>query len=158
MSRPVISVIGGDPCSPEERKIALEVGRRIAEGGAILVTGGLGGVMEAASEGAALAGGVTVGILPGDDRRDANPHVAIPIATGLGHFRNALVASSGDAVIAIGGRSGTLSEIALALVRGRRVVGIRSWRLREDRLPGEGIVDAPSAEEAVRLALEASVR
>ena len=154
MRRRIIAVIGGDPCSSEEADRAREVGRGIASSGAILVTGGLGGVMEAASEGAAGAGGVVVGILPGDDPSAANPHVTIPIATGLGHLRNTIVAAAGDAVIAIGGRAGTLSEIAFARLRGRRVIGLGTWRLEEER--GEGVRQAETTGEAVRLALEAA--
>lgn len=156
MSGPVVSVIGGAPCTEEEAAHAREVGERLARAGAILVCGGLGGVMEAACEGAAAAGGVTVGLLPGEDPAEANRHVTVPIATGLGHARNLLVASAGQAVIAVGGGAGTLSEIAFARVRGRPVIGLGSWRLDEGRLPGGGIPVAASPEEAVRLALEAA--
>ena len=114
--------------------------------------------MEAASEGAARAGGATVGILPGDDPEAANPHVTIPIATGMGHLRNSVVAAAGDAVIAIGGGPGTLSEIAFARIRGKRVIGLGSWRLAEGRLPGEGVLPAGSPEEAIALAMEARRR
>jgi uncharacterized protein (TIGR00725 family) len=105
--------------------------------------------MAAAAEGAAEAGGITVGLLPGDDPSMANPHIQIPIATGMGPLRNAVVACAGEAIIAIGGRAGTLSEIAFGRVRGRRVVSLRSWGPLE-----EGIVEASTPEEAVRLALE----
>ena len=157
MSKPkvILAVIGGDPCSAEEAGLAREVGERIARAGALLITGGLGGVMEAASEGAATAGGTTVGILPGNDPSAANRHVAIPIATGLGHVRNTVVATAADAVIAIGGKAGTLSEIAFAHLRGRPVIGLRTWRLEEGRLIEEGVRQAETPEEAVRLALEA---
>lgn len=158
MTTRMIAVIGGDPCSREDADRAREVGERLAGRGAILVTGGLGGVMEAASEGASRAGGVTIGVLPGDDPRAANPHVKIPIATGLGHLRNSVVVTAGEAVIAIGGRAGTLSEIAFARIKGRRVIGLGTWRLEEGRLPGEGVIQAGSPAEAVDLALEVAER
>ncbi len=150
----MVSVIGGEPCTAEESALAREVGERLAGAGAILVCGGLGGVMAAACEGAAGAGGVTVGLLPGDDPSAANPHVSVPVATGLGHVRNTLVANAGQAVIAIGGASGTLSEIAFARLKGKRVVSLGSWSLDEGRAPEGSLPLAASAEEAVRLALE----
>ncbi|MCZ6691424.1 MAG: TIGR00725 family protein [Planctomycetota bacterium] len=158
MSSPLIAVIGGDPCSEKEGQDAREVGERIALCGAILLTGGLGGVMEFASEGAARAGGITVGILPGDDPSSANAHVTIPICTSLGHLRNTLVVSAGQAVIAIGGRIGTLSEIAFARLSGKRVIGLGSWRLDEGRLPEDVVFPASSPEEAVALALREAKR
>ena len=154
MNPVIVSVIGGDPCTGEEESLAREVGERLARAGAILVCGGLGGVMAAACEGAAGAGGVTVGLLPGDDPSAANAHVTVPLATGLGHVRNTVVANAGHAVIAIGGRSGTLSEIAFARVKKKRVVSLGSWSLDEGRAPEGGLPRATSAEEAVRLALE----
>jgi hypothetical protein len=123
------------------------VGRALAEAGAVLVCGGLGGVMEAACRGAQEAGGTTVGILPGHDRADANPYVDVAVATGLGEARNALVVRAADALIAVGGEYGTLSEIALALKAGKPVVGIDSWDL--DR-----IERADDAATAVRRALD----
>jgi len=127
-----ISVIGAGEASPEECRLAEAVGRRLAEAGAIVVTGGLGGVMEAASRGSAEAGGITVGILPGRSSREANPWVTIPLPTGMGESRNSLVVRAGEAVVAIGGSWGTLSEIALARKMGHPVV-----------LLGEPPVDLP---------------
>jgi len=110
-----IAVIGGSRCSPEEAGLAEAVGREIARKGAILVCGGMGGIMEAACRGAHTEGGMTIGILPGESRRMANPYVQIPIVTGIGYARNVIVVKSAQAVIAIGGKYGTLSEISHAL-------------------------------------------
>lgn len=143
-----ISVIGAGRCDERTAELAREVGRRLAEAGCTLVTGGLGGVMEAASRGAREADGLVIGILPGARRDDANPFVDVPVVTGMGEARNAIVAATGQAVIAIAGEFGTLSEIALALRRGTRVVSLGSWR---SELP---VVVADTPEEAVRLALE----
>ena len=144
----VISVIGAGSCDKETYAIAEAVGRLIAEKGAILVTGGLGGVMEAASKGAKYAGGITVGILPGFRKEDANPFVDVPIITGLSHARNVLVARSADAVIAVSGGYGTLSEIAIALKLGKPVAGIMTWENIE------GVMKADSPEEAVEKVFE----
>jgi len=119
-----VSVIGGGEVDAGTAGVAEAVGRRLAERGHVLVCGGLGGVMEAACRGAAKAGGRTIGILPGDDRSAANPHVEVAVATGLGHARNALVVLNGDAVIAVDGGPGTLSELGFALAYGRPVVGL----------------------------------
>ena len=145
-----VAVVGGGACSPEEERAAEQVGALLARAGAVLVCGGLAGVMEAACRGARGEGGVTVGILPGADRTAANPHVSVAIATGLGELRNGLVVRASDALIAVGGEFGTLSEIALALKLGKRVVGLSSWEL--PRRP-DAIVRAATPEEAVRLAL-----
>lgn len=125
-----IAVIGSAEASVEEEALAEEVGRLLAERGAVLLCGGKGGVMEAACRGAAGAGGLTVGILPGADRQSANRYVRLPIATGLGEARNAVLMTAAAAVIAIGGGYGTLSEIGLALKQGRRVVGLKTWQAR----------------------------
>ena len=117
-----VSVFGASAATDGQLALAEEVGRLVATAGATLVTGGLGGVMEAASRGAARAGGVVVAILPGTDPREATPHAGVVVATGVGHGRNLAVAASGDAAIAIGHGYGTLSEIALARKLGRRVV------------------------------------
>jgi len=127
----IIGVIGGASVSREIREQAFEVGKRIAEKGAILVCGGLGGVMEAACQGARSAGGVTVGIVPGTDTGTANPHVAVPVATGMGIARNAIIVRTADVLIAVDGSYGTLSEIAMALNLGKTVVQLGSWRLPE---------------------------
>ncbi len=122
--KPLIAVVGGSSCSTEEAEWAVAVGRLLAERGAVLVCGGYGGVMEASARGAKQAGGVTIGILAGTDPRDANPHIDIALATGMGEMRNALLVRTAGAVIAIGGGWGTLSEIALAQRIGTPVVGL----------------------------------
>jgi uncharacterized protein (TIGR00725 family) len=138
-----VAVIGpGD----EPTVAAAEVGRLIAERGAVLVCGGRGGAMEAACRGAKEVGGLTVGILPGPDRSEANPFVDVVLPTGLGEARNALVVGAADVVIAIGGGYGTLSEIALALKVGKRVIGLGTWEI-------EGVVAAESPEAGVAAAL-----
>ena len=144
----IISVIGAGTCNKEIYQIAEDVGRRIAQKNAVLITGGLSGVMEAASKGAKEAGGTTVGILPGFSKDDANKFVDIPITTGLSHARNIIVVRSADAVIAVSGEYGTLSEIAVALKLGKPVVGINTW----DNV--EGVIKADTPEEAVQKAFE----
>lgn len=143
----LIAVIGGRKADKTLKKEAEAVGRLIAEKGGILVCGGMHGIMEAVSKGAKQAGGLTVGILPQDHKRDANPYIDIPIATGLGIGRNVVIARTADALIAIGGEYGTLSEIAFGLQMGKPVVGIRSWDIK-------GVIPAKNAEEAVRTVLE----
>jgi uncharacterized protein (TIGR00725 family) len=148
-------VIGpGDGVSAGELEAAEEAGRLLAEGGAILVCGGLGGVMEAACRGARSAGGLTLGILPGRDRREANRYVEVAVASGLGEARNALVVRSADAVVAVGGAYGTLSEIALALKGGTPVVGLGTWELARGGVADTGVIRADSAAEAARTALD----
>jgi len=143
-----ISVVGGGRASPEEAAEARALGRALGEAGAIVVTGGLGGVMEAASRGCAEAGGLTVGLLPGREPSAANPWVAVPLATGLGEARNTLVARVGEVVVAVGGEWGTLSEIAFARKTGRQV-GLLGSPPCDLALPRFG-----SGEEAARWALE----
>ncbi len=150
-----IAVVGAGQADGELADAAEEVGRLIAGSGAALVCGGLSGVMEAASRGAAAAGGDVIGVLPTDDPRDANEHVTHVVATGVGHARNLAVVGSGDAVIAIGGAWGTLSEIGFARKLARPVVALRSWPLRDREDADLGIVDADTPEEAVRMALAA---
>jgi len=123
----------------------------------VLVCGGLGGVMEAACRGAKSAGGLTVGILPGVSRRDANPHVDVPVVTGMGEARNVLVVQSAQAVIAVSGEYGTLSEIAHALKIGIPVVGLSTWRLTKDGQEREAIIRAVTPQEAVDKALDLAV-
>ena len=144
----IISVIGAGTCSEDIYNTAEEVGRRIAQKGAVLVTGGLGGVMEAASKGAKEAGGTTVGILPGFSKDEANRFIEIPITTGLSHARNIIVVRSADAVIAVSGEYGTLSEIAVALKLGKPVVGINTWE------SVEGVFRVNTPEEAIQKAFE----
>jgi hypothetical protein len=122
-----VAVVGPGSAGEDELAAAEEAGRLIAARGALLVCGGLGGVMEAACRGAHEAGGTTLGLLPGDDRREANEFVDIAVPTGLGEGRNALVVRAADAVVAIGGGYGTLSEIALALRAGKPVIGVGTW-------------------------------
>jgi uncharacterized protein (TIGR00725 family) len=148
-----IAVIGAAQADEELSAEAEEVGRLIAESGATLVCGGLSGVMEAASRGAAGAGGDVIGVLPTSDPRDANPHVTHVVATGVGHARNLAVVGSGDAVIAIGGAWGTLSEIGFARKLTLPVVALRSWPLRDRADADLGIIDAESPAAAVKAAL-----
>jgi len=149
----VIAVIGRSTCSESEARLAEEVGALLADNAATLVCGGLGGVMEAACKGAASRGGMTVGILPGNDRAAANRWVSLAIATGVGQARNIAVVRSSQAVIAIGGAFGTLSEIAFALDSGIPVIGIGSWQL-DRTYAGDALVrETSSAKEAVDLAL-----
>ncbi len=148
-----VAVIGPGEASAAELEAAEEVGRLLAQRGAVVVCGGLGGVMEAVSRGAEGAGGTTIGILPGGDRGAANPHVTVAVATGIGEARNAIVARTADAVIAVGGAYGTLSEIALALRAGKRVVGLGTWELARGGEPDAGVLVARGPEEAVALAL-----
>jgi len=130
MSRtPYVAVVGPGEASPDELHTAEEVGAGLAAAGVVVVTGGLGGVMEAASRGARSRRGRTLGILPGDDRDAANGWVEIAVPTGMGELRNGLVVRAADAVVAIGGGHGTLSEIALALKLGRPVVGLGTWEV-----------------------------
>jgi len=157
MGRPVtIAVIGeGDP-TPEIAMLAEAVGGEIASAGAVLVCGGLAGVMEAACRGAYQQGGVTIGILPGLRPGDANPYVTYPIPTGLGHARNILVVRSAQAVIAIGGKYGTLSEIAFAKIEGVAVIGLQTWEVRREGVDEDWIARARDPKEAVKMALEAA--
>jgi uncharacterized protein (TIGR00725 family) len=138
-----VAVIGGGEADPEMTALAYEVGRELARKGAVVVCGGLGGVMEAAARGVQEAGGVSIGILPGPDRRFANPYLTYTIPTYLGHARNMLIAHSATAVIAIGGSYGTISEAAIALKLGKPVVALQnSWslpNLKIARTPGEAV-------------------
>jgi uncharacterized protein (TIGR00725 family) len=153
--RPVfIGVIGGGEVSPQFARLAEEVGREIARRGAVLVCGGLGGVMEAACKGASEAGGLTIGILPGDNRQMANPFVKIPIVTGIGYARNVAVVKTSQAVIAIDGSYGTLTEIAYALQSGIPVIGLGTWSISIDRQTDANIITAQSPREAVDKAMQ----
>jgi uncharacterized protein (TIGR00725 family) len=143
-----VAVVGPGSAGEDELAAAEEAGRLIAERGALLVCGGLGGVMEAACRGAHEAGGTTLGLLPGDDRREANEFVDIAVPTGLGEGRNALVVRAADAVVAIGGGYGTLSEIALALRAGKPVIGVGTWDI-------DMVQAVDGVEAAVRAAFEA---
>jgi len=136
-----------------QRRVAEEVGRAVAEAGAVLVCGGLGGVMEAACRGAHAGGGLTVGILPGRDRDEANRHVDVAIPTGMGEARNALLVRAADAVVAVAGEYGTLSELALALQAGIPVVGLDTWELGRNGQAVDAVVRAEDPALAVALAL-----
>jgi uncharacterized protein (TIGR00725 family) len=146
-SAPYVAVVGaGSDVPPQLLTAAEAVGAELARRGAVVVTGGLGGVMEAACRGARSAGGTTLGILPGDDRGAANPYVDVAVATGMGELRNGLVVRSADALVAIAGGAGTLSEIALALKAGKPVAGIGTWEI-------DGVVQAADAADAVAVLL-----
>ncbi|MFL5799308.1 MAG: TIGR00725 family protein [Actinomycetota bacterium] len=153
-----VAVVGPGVATGEEEMWAEEIGRLLALAGAVVVCGGSTGVMEAASRGAAKEGGTVVGILPGFDRGEANPHVTVALPTGLGEMRNALIARAADAVIAVGGEYGTLSEVAFALKIGKPVVGLATWDLvrRGQPVPGIEPAETPAAavDAALRLALE----
>lgn len=149
-----IGILGPNRCTPEEQALGYAVGAGLAEAGAVLVCGGLGGMMEAAAKGAKSRGGATVGILPGEDACDANAFIDIPLPTGLGPVRNVLVVRACDAVIAIRGGYGTLTEIAFALRLGVPVVGLKTWGLARNGKPDPGIHMVETPEEAVRCALE----
>ncbi len=148
-----IAVIGGSECTSQEAKLAEEVGRELARQGAILICGGLGGIMKAACKGASSEGGMTIGILPGDNREAANPYVQIPIVTNLGEARNVIVVKSAQAIIAIGGGYGTLSEIGHALRNNIPVIGLNTWSLSRNGQPDNSIIIARSPAEAVSKAL-----
>jgi uncharacterized protein (TIGR00725 family) len=138
-----LAVIGAGKASPEIYDLAMNVGREAARKGWIVVTGGLGGVMEAAARGAQEAGGLTVGILPGGDRSEANPYIQIAVATHIRHARNSIIAHTADALVAVNGEYGTLSEIALGLKLGKPVIGLKTaWDI-------PGIVPVNSPGEAI---------
>lgn len=141
-----VGVIGGSRPPQRALRQAFQLGRLLARRGAVLVCGGLGGVMEAAAKGAKEEGGLTVGILPGNEPKGANAFIDVPVATGMGYSRNSLVAMNADALIAVDGEYGTLSEIAFAAIYGKKVVGLGTWDIK-------GVVPAGNPEEAVRLIL-----
>lgn len=148
-----VAVVGAGVADADLETVAEEVGRGLAEGRAVVLCGGLSGVMEAVCRGCRAAGGTSVGILPGDDRRAANDFVDVALATGMGEMRNALIVRAADVVIALGGEYGTLSEVAFALKTGRPVVGFDTWELANHGSRDEAIVRVGSAEEAVATAL-----
>jgi uncharacterized protein (TIGR00725 family) len=145
--RPYVAVVGPGEATERELDAAERIGRGLADQGAIVVCGGLGGVMEAVCHGVAAGAGTSIGLLPGSDRASANPWVQIVLPTGLGELRNGLVIRAADAVIAVGGAHGTLSEIALALKTGKPVIGLDTWAI-------DGIEAVKTAEQAVRTAIE----
>lgn len=143
----MIAVIGAGECDEKIYAMAREVGRGIARAGCVLVTGGLGGVMEAASRGAKDEGGITIGILPGVMARDANPYIDFPIVTGMGDARNVIIVNTAESFVAVSGSLGTLTEVAFAIKRRKRVVSLHSWDVHPD------VLTAQTADEAVRMAL-----
>ena len=149
-----IGVIGGSNPPEEIIETAKETGRLIAKAGAILVCGGLGGVMEAVSKGAKEEGGLTIGILPGQNRKDANRYIDIALATGLGYSRNILVVLNSDALIAIDGSYGTLSEISYALIYKKPLFGLGTWKLYQNQREDKRIVYCSSPQEAVQKAIQ----
>lgn len=155
---PIVAVVGASDFSgrPHQVEMAEAVGHALAEAGAILICGGRGGVMAAACRGAKSAGGLTIGVLPGDSAAEANPYVDIPIVTGMGEARNIIIVRTAHAVIAVGGEFGTLSEIAFALNLGRPVVGLGTWELSKEGRLVQDILVVSTPEEAVRLALTES--
>lgn len=150
----LVAVVGGGVCSDAEAALAREVGARLAEAGIGVVCGGGGGVMAAACEGARHAGGLTIGILPGNSRTEANPWVDIALPTGLGEARNTLVVRCARAVIAIGGEFGTLSEIAFALKLGIPVIGLDTWELSKHGVVVPAVRSVTTAAAAVATALD----
>lgn len=152
MTQRVIAVVGASQCDPQEYEAALELGRLLAEREAIVVCGGRGGVMEGVCRGASEGGGFTVGILPGTQSSEGNAYLSLALPTGMGHARNALVVQAGSAVIAIGGGSGTLSEIALALSYGRTVIGIGTWRGADAKGRKLPLLMAENPQHAVEIA------
>ena len=150
----LVAVIGGSRASRQDIETAEAVGRELARRGIVVVCGGMGGVMEAACRGASFEGGITVGILPGESRKDANEYVQIPIVTDMGYARNVAVVKSARAVIAVGGSYGTLSEIAHALQNGIPVIGIDTWSLSRDGKLNKAIITAENAADAIEKAFE----
>ena len=146
--KPVIAVIGAGKCSKKLQDMAADVGRYIAENGGVIVCGGLGGIMEGAARGAKEAGGATIGIIPTDNKADANEFIDYVIVTGLGQARNILVVNTADAIVALPGKYGTLTEMAFALNAGKPIVSVSAWNL------GDEIRQVEDPIEAARIALE----
>lgn len=150
----IVGVIGSTKAEPDILRLAEEVGAEIAKRGAAVVCGGLGGVMEAVCKGARREGGLTIGIIPSDEKNDANPYVQIPIVTGMGMGRNVMLVKTADVIIAVGGEFGTLSEIAHALNIGKKVIGLRTWRLEKARdRPIPNLIVASEPKQAVEIAV-----
>jgi uncharacterized protein (TIGR00725 family) len=151
----IIGVIGSSKAEPDVLAMAEEVGIEIARNGAAIVCGGMTGVMEAVCKGARKEGGLTIGIIPSDDKMDANPFVQIPIVTGMGMGRNVMLVKTADVVIAVGGEYGTLSEIAHALNIGKKVIGLRTWKLEKAHTKSiPNLIEVDTPKKAVALALE----
>jgi len=158
MTRPYVAVCGPASGTRQELAWAEEVGRLLARSGAVVVCGGLGGVMHAAAQGAEAEDGTSIGIVPGDDRTPASPHLSAVVATGMGEARNAIIVRTADVVIAVSGEFGTLSEIALALKMGKPVIGLGTWELAKGGREIAAIVPARAPAEAVELALATVAR
>jgi uncharacterized protein (TIGR00725 family) len=158
VARVAVAVVGAGQCDAQIATLAAEIGKLVAERGAVLITGGSTGVMEAASRGAHDAGGLVVGILAESDSRAANPWVDVAIPTGMGQLRNGLVVESAGAVIAVAGEWGTLSEIAFARKIGKPVIGLRTWRFSRDDAGDDDLVRVDSPQEAVDQAFALLVR
>jgi uncharacterized protein (TIGR00725 family) len=154
----IIAVIGGGQCTKVEAKQAETIGKELAKRGITLICGGLGGVMEAACRGAVSEGGITIGILPGDNTKLANPYVEIRIATGLGEARNLAIVKTAQAVIAVGGEYGTLSEIAFALKSNKPVIGLHTWSLHKKGHEVKSIIEAKDPVDAVEKAIKLAGR
>jgi uncharacterized protein (TIGR00725 family) len=150
--KPIIAVVGAGKCSKKLRDQAADIGRYIAEHGGVVICGGLGGVMEGAARGAKEAGGVTIGIIPSDNRADANEFIDYVIPTGFGEARNIIVVRTADAVIALPGKYGTLTEMAFALLAGKPVISVSAWKL------GDEITQIEDPVEAAKVALELALK
>ena len=140
--KPVIAVIGAGKCSKKLRDMAADIGRYVAENGGVVLCGGLGGIMEGAARGAKEAGGTTIGIIPSENKADANQFIDYVIPTGFGQARNVLVVRAADAIVALPGKFGTLSEMAFALVSGKPIVSVQAWKLGEEILQVEDPIEA----------------
>jgi uncharacterized protein (TIGR00725 family) len=147
--RRLVAVCGESDPQTSLKNLAFELGRGIAQRDAVLICGGLTGVMEHAARGARSAGGLTIGLLPGDDTNEANPYIDVAIATSLGHGRNAILALTADGIVALGGGLGTLSEIALALRNGRPTIGILTWHFDRDRRTEPELPTAANPKDAL---------
>ena len=150
----IIAVIGTRKPSPEESSLAEEVGRELAKNGITLICGGLGGVMEDTCRGARAEGGLTIGVIPGDDPKSANPYVQIPIVTGIGYARNVIIVKIAQAIIAVGGGYGTLTELGYALDSKKPVIGLKTWKFSRNNQMDKSIIRVNSAKEAVSKALK----
>ncbi|MDX6230218.1 MAG: hypothetical protein QOI76_3608 [Frankiales bacterium] len=146
---PYVGVVGPGDAQPALERLAYEVGERLARAGAVVLCGGLGGVMAAAAGGAAAGGGTSIGLLPGTDRTTGAEALTYALTTGLGELRNGLLVSASDGLVAVGSSWGTLNEVALAVRLGKPVVALRGWRITDDGADVTGIVTADSAEHAV---------
>lgn len=146
--KPVIAIIGAGKCSKKLYDMAAEIGRYVAENGGVVLCGGLGGIMEGAARGAKEAGGTTIGIIPSENKADANQFIDYVIPTGFGQARNVLVVRAADAIVALPGKFGTLSEMAFALVSGKPIISVQAWKL------GEEIQQVEDPLEAAKIAME----